>query len=44
MKENPDRKKKNKVADELIQSLRSRYQGNFETSMRGTSFILIQFN
>ena len=34
----------NKVVDELIQSLRSRYQGNFETSMKGTSFFLIQFN
>ena len=28
----------NKVADELIESLRSRYQGNLERSMRGHDF------
>ena len=28
-----------KVDDELFESLRSRYQGNLETSMRGTDFI-----
>ena len=29
----------NEVVDELIESLRSRYQGNLETSMRGGDFI-----
>ena len=29
----------NKVADELFQSLRSRYQDNLETSMRQSEFI-----
>ena len=28
----------NEVADELFESLRSRYQGNLETSMRGSDF------
>ena len=30
------------VADELFELLRSSYQGNLETSMRGNDFILIQ--
>ena len=34
----------NEVADELFESLRSRYQGNLETSMKGSDFILILFN
>ena len=34
----------NEVADELFDSLRSRYQGNLETSMTESDFILIQFN
>ena len=29
----------NEVADELFDSLRSRYQGNLETSRRGSDFI-----
>ena len=29
----------NEVVDELFGSLRSRYQGNLETSMRGSDFI-----
>ena len=29
----------NEVVDELFESLRSRYQGNLETSMRGSDFI-----
>ena len=29
----------NKVVDELFESLRSRYQENFETSMEGSEFI-----
>ena len=29
----------NKVTNELSESLRSRYQGNLETSMRGSDFI-----
>ena len=29
----------NKVVDELSESLRSRYQGNLETSMRGSHFV-----
>ena len=29
----------NEVVDELFKSLRSRYQGNVETSMRGNDFI-----
>ena len=29
----------NEVADELYESLRSRYQGNLETSMRGSDFV-----
>ena len=29
----------NEVADELFESLCSRYQGNLETSMRGSDFI-----
>ena len=29
----------NEVVDELFQSVRSRYQGNLETSMRGNDFI-----
>ena len=29
----------NEVADELFESLRSRYQVNLETSMRGNDFI-----
>ena len=29
----------NEVPDELFDSLRSRYQANFETSMRGSNFI-----
>ena len=29
----------NKVANELFESLRSRYQGNLETAMRGSGFI-----
>ena len=29
----------NEVVDELFQSLRSRYQGNLETSMRESDFI-----
>ena len=29
----------NQVLDELFQSPRSRYQGNLETSMRGSDFI-----
>ena len=28
----------NKVVDEVFESLRSRYQGNLETSMRGSHF------
>ena len=28
-----------KIIDELLESLRSRYQGNFETSIRGSDFI-----
>ena len=30
----------NEVVDELFDSLRSRYQGYLETSMRGSNFIL----
>ena len=30
----------NEVVDELFQSLRSRYQGKFETSMRESDFIV----
>ena len=30
----------NEVIDELFESLRSRYQGNLKTSMRGSDFIL----
>ena len=34
----------NKVVDELFESLRSRYQDNLETPMRGSDFLfLIQF-
>ena len=29
----------NEVIDELFESLRSRYQGNLETSMTGSDFI-----
>ena len=29
----------NKVVDEVFESLRSRYQGNLETSMRGSHFV-----
>ena len=29
----------NKVANELPESLRSRYQGNLKTAMRGSGFI-----
>ena len=29
----------NEVVNELFDSLRSRYQGNLETSMRGSDFI-----
>ena len=29
----------NKIVDELFESFRSRYQGNLETSMRGSDFI-----
>ena len=28
-----------KIIDELLESLRSRYQGNLETSIRGSDFI-----
>ena len=34
----------NEVVRELFESLRSRYQRNLETSMRGSDFFLIQFN
>ena len=35
----------NEVVDEVFGSLRSRYPGNLETSMRGSDFFfLIQFN
>ena len=34
----------NEVVNELFESLRSKYQDNLETSMRGSNFILIQFN
>ena len=34
----------NEVVDELFESLLSRYQGNLETSMEGSEFVLIQFN
>ena len=30
---------KNEFVDELFESLRSRYQGNLETSMRGSDFV-----
>ena len=33
----------NEVADQLFESLRSRYQNNLETTMKGSNFILIQF-
>ena len=29
----------NEVVDDLFESFRSRYQGNFETSMRGIDFV-----
>ena len=29
----------NKVVDEVFESLRSRYQGNLKTSMRGSNFV-----
>ena len=31
----------NEVIDELFESLRSRYQGNIETSMSGSGFIFV---
>ena len=34
----------NEVADELFESLRSRYEGNLEISMREVILFLIQFN
>ena len=34
----------NEVVDELFESLILRYQIGLETSMRGSDFILIQFN
>ena len=32
------------VANELFESLRSRYQEHLETSMRGSGFVSTQFN
>ena len=34
----------NEVANELFEWFCSRYQGNLETSMKGSEFFLIQFN
>ena len=33
----------NEIEDELFDPLRSRYQGNLETSMRGSDFIFDSF-